>query len=172
MPKLQINLPDGTQLDHELTDDTITIGRAPDNTLTIDDASVSSHHGKIEPLGDGNYALTDLGSTNGTRLNGSQLKEGEAHQLGAGDKVRFGKVDSVFDPDNATEEVHELPQDDHVAAVGKSSVKPSNFMNASPFQKKTEKKDPAGMGILALGAVAILAALAVAALTFNLSTTG
>lgn len=168
MPKLQINLPDGTQLDHELTE-AITIGRAPDNTLTIDDASVSSHHAKLEPAGEG-YTLTDLGSTNGTRLNGGQLKENEAHVLNAGDKIRFGKVDSLYDPDNASEEVQELPEDDHVAAVAKSSVKPSNFMNASPFQKKAVKTDPTGTGILVLGGVAILAALVVAALTFTLST--
>jgi pSer/pThr/pTyr-binding forkhead associated (FHA) protein len=170
MPKLQINLPDGTQLDHELTEETITIGRAPDNTLTVDDASVSSHHAKIEPAG-GGYALTDLGSTNGTRLNGAQLKENEAHVLNAGDKIRYGKVDSVYDPDNASEDIQELPEDDHVAPVAKSSVKPSNFMNASPFQKKTVEKDPAGTAILVLGGVAILAALAVAAMTFSLSTT-
>ena len=40
MPKLQINLPDGSLLDHELTDETVTVGRAPDNTFPLDDASL------------------------------------------------------------------------------------------------------------------------------------
>jgi pSer/pThr/pTyr-binding forkhead associated (FHA) protein len=170
MPKLQITLPDGTQLDHELTEEVVTVGRAPDNTLPIDDASVSSHHAKVEPIGEV-YALTDLGSTNGTRLNGTQLKASETHQLSPGDKIRFGKMDAVFDPDNASDDIVELPDaDEHVAAVGKSSVKPSNFMNASPFQKKAAKRDPASLAVLALGAVAILAALAVMAMTFGLKT--
>jgi predicted component of type VI protein secretion system len=170
MPKLQINLADGTQLDHELTDEVITIGRAPDNTLPIDDASVSSHHGRIEPSGTG-YALVDMGSTNGTRLNGAQLKAEEVHVLNPGDKIRFGKIDAIYDPDNAGDDIQELPDaDEHVAPVAKSSAKPSNFMNASPFQKKAAERDPAGKAILILGSVAILAALAVAAMTFTLST--
>jgi len=109
------------------------------------------------------------GSTNGTRLNGAAMKEGEARVLNAGDKIRFGKLDAVWDPDNASEDVQELPDaDEHVAAVAKSSAKPSNFMNASPFQKKTEKKDQVGMMILGVGVVAIIAALGVMAMTFKL----
>jgi pSer/pThr/pTyr-binding forkhead associated (FHA) protein len=170
MPKLQITLPDGTQLDHELTEETVTVGRAPDNTLTVDDASVSSHHARLAPSG-GGYTLTDLGSTNGTRINGAQLKADDPQALNPGDKVRFGKVDALYDPDNASDEVQELPDaDEHVASVAKSSVKPSNFMNASPFQKKATEKDPTGTAILVLGGVAILVALAVAALTFTLKT--
>ena len=61
MPKLQITLADKTQLDHELTEEVVTIGRAADNTLIIDDVSISSHHVRISPGGEG-YILTDLGS--------------------------------------------------------------------------------------------------------------
>ncbi len=168
MPKLQINLPDGTKLDHEITDDAVTVGRATDNTLPVDDVSVSSHHARIEPS-DEVYTLTDLGSTNGTRLNGVQLAAEDPKILNAGDKIRFGKVEAIYDPENATEDVQELPEAEHVASVGKSSVKPSNFMNASPFEKKAAKKDPTGMAVLALGVVAILAALGVMAMTFGLS---
>ena len=166
MPKLQINLPDGSKLDHELTE-AVTVGRASDNVLPIDDASVSSYHAKIEPEGD-SYKLTDLGSTNGTRLNGAVVNEGEVHVLNPGDKIRFGKVDTVFDPDSA-EDIQDLPDGEHVAAVAESSVKPSNFMNASPFQKRTEKKDAVGTAVMVVGILAILAALAVTGLTFGLA---
>lgn len=169
MPKLQITLPDGTQLDHEITDDAVTVGRATDNTLSVDDASVSSHHARIEPS-DEVYVLTDLGSTNGTRLNGVQLAPEDPKILNPGARIRFGKIEAVYDPENAAEDAQDLPDaDGHVASVAKSSVKPSNFMNASPFEKKASKKDPAGMAVLALGAVAILAALGVLAMTFGLS---
>ena len=167
MPKLQISLPDGGQLDHELTEETITIGRTSDNTLEVNDASVSSRHAQIAPGGEG-YILTDLGSTNGTRLNGNACTPEAEYSLSAGDKIVFGKVPAVFDPDNAVEE-QELPEDDgHVASVGKSSVKPSNFMNASPFQKKTAKKDPANVGIMILAGVALLATLAVTAMVLGM----
>lgn len=169
MPKLQITLADGTQLDHELTEEAVTIGRASDNTLSIDDASVSSYHARIEPSEEV-YTLTDLGSTNGTRLNGTALKADETHVLNPGDKIRLGKLDSVYDPDNASDESQALPDaDEHVASVGKSSVKPSNFMNASPFQKKAVKKDPVGMAILAVGVVATLAAIGVMVMAFGLN---
>src|SRR5215207_1506280 len=110
MPKLQISLPDGSQLDHELTEVAITIGRTSDNTLEVNDPSVSSHHARIAPGGDG-YILTDIGSTNGTRLNGSQCTPDAEYSLSAGDKIVFGKVDAVFDPENAEDEAHELPDD-------------------------------------------------------------
>lgn len=51
-----------------------TIGRATDNTLVIDDPSVSSHHGIIEQLGD-IYIYRDLGSTNGTVHKKAEVKE-------------------------------------------------------------------------------------------------
>jgi pSer/pThr/pTyr-binding forkhead associated (FHA) protein len=168
MPKLQISLPDGAQLDHELTEETITIGRAADNTVEVNDASVSSHHARIAPGGEG-YILTDLGSTNGTRLNGNQCTAEAEYSLSAGDKVIFGKVQAVFDPDNATDDTQELPESDgHVAPVGKSSVKPSNFMNASPFQKKTARKDPANVAIMILAGVALLATLAITVMVLGM----
>jgi pSer/pThr/pTyr-binding forkhead associated (FHA) protein len=167
MPKLQISLPDGSQLDHELTEDVITIGRAPDNTIELNDASMSGHHAQIAPGGEG-YLLTDLGSTNGTKLNGNPCVANAEYGLSPGDKILFGKIASVFDPD-AAEDAQELPVDDHVASVAKSSVKPSNFMNASPFQKRTTKKDKANMAIIGIASVALLATLAVTAMILGMS---
>jgi hypothetical protein len=88
--------------------------------------------------------------------------------LSPGDKILFGKIASVFDPD-AAEDAQELPVDDHVASVAKSSVKPSNFMNASPFQKRTTKKDKANMAIIGIASVALLATLAVTAMILGMS---
>lgn len=47
---------------------TITIGRADDNDITVENLAVSSHHAKIESVGNG-YLLTDLKSKNGTFVN-------------------------------------------------------------------------------------------------------
>lgn len=155
-------------MDHELTDETVTVGRAPDNTFHLDDVSVSSHHAKILPKGNV-FVIKDLGSTNGTKLNGVSLNADEEHVLNAGDKIQFGKVESVFDPESAGEETQALPEvDDHVLPVAKSSAKPSNFMNASPFQKKAEKKDPAGVAIFALAAIALLASIVVTVMIFGM----
>ena len=112
MPKLHITLPDGSQMDHELTDETVTVGRAPDNTFHLDDVSVSSHHAKLASKEDA-FILKDLGSTNGTKLNGAPIKANEDYVLNAGDKIQFGKVEAVFDPDNAGMQLQEKAMQIH-----------------------------------------------------------
>ena len=47
MPKLLVTLPDGSEVTHELTEDLVTVGRVSDNTIQIEDASVSSHHAEL-----------------------------------------------------------------------------------------------------------------------------
>ena len=161
MPKLQIVRHDGSQIDHELTEETLTIGRAPDNVFPIDDVSVSSHHAQITPV-DGQFILRDVGSTNGTAVNGTELAPETDHTLKPGDRVLFGHVDAIFDPENAEGGAHELPANvDRSIAPAAKSMKPSNFMNASPFQKRVAKKDTVGIAIMAVGVLATVAALAV-----------
>jgi pSer/pThr/pTyr-binding forkhead associated (FHA) protein len=50
----------------------VSIGREVDNTLPLSDAKISRRHARIEPV-EGSWVLTDLGSTNGTRLNGLRV---------------------------------------------------------------------------------------------------
>ena len=161
MPKLQIVRPDGSQTDHELTEETLTIGRAPDNVFPIDDVSVSSHHAHIAPT-EGVFILKDLGSTNGTMVNGTELQPEAEHILKPGDKIRFGKVDSIFDPEHADAGAQELPSNEERAVTpAAKSIKPSNFMNASPFRKTVKKKDTIGIAVMAVAIVAIVGALIV-----------
>lgn len=56
-----------------LDDDVITIGRSTDSTLAIVDEYTSTYHAKLARNGD-RWMLTDLDSTNGTKLNGSRVK--------------------------------------------------------------------------------------------------
>src|ERR1051325_4210981 len=78
-------------------DDTITIGRAADNALCLGDNErrVSSHHAQISRHGD-TFLLRDLGSTNGTMINGrrviiSELSPDDLIEVGAGGPLlRFG----------------------------------------------------------------------------------
>ena len=161
MPKLQIVRPDGSQTDHEITEETLTIGRAPDNIFPIDDVSVSSHHAQIAPSA-GIFLLKDLGSTNGTMVNGTELQPETEYTLKPGDRIRFGHVDSIFDPENADAGAQALPANvERSITPAAKSIKPSNFMNASPFQKRVTKKDTVGIAMMALGILAIVGALAV-----------
>ncbi len=49
------------------------IGRAPDNDLVLDDLLVSRYHAELRQLPDGGYEIADLGSQNGTFVNGRQV---------------------------------------------------------------------------------------------------
>jgi len=69
---------------------TLTIGRAETNTLVLADPRASRHHARLVAR-DGLLILTDLDSTNGTRVNGDPIHE---LPVGAGDEIRIG--DSVI----------------------------------------------------------------------------
>jgi predicted component of type VI protein secretion system len=167
MSKLIVTLPDGTQTTHELTEPEITIGRTDENTLQIDDISVSSHHAVLALSGD-DYILTDIGSTNGTRINGRDIDPETEHTLKPGDTVRFGKVETVYAPDSEGD-TKPMPEGATASVVvGSTSSRPSNFTNASPFQKKGEKRDPAATAILVFGFVAIAAFLGAVAMILGM----
>lgn len=70
----------------------IAIGRALDNDIVLDSNDVSRHHVRIEPAGT-LLRLIDLGSTNGTRVNGRRVSE---HLLRDGDMVELGSTQLVF----------------------------------------------------------------------------
>ncbi|HET6406514.1 MAG TPA: FHA domain-containing protein [Chthoniobacteraceae bacterium] len=159
MPKLTVTLQDGTQNTFDLVDDQLTLGRSPDNILHIDDASVSSHHATLTLL-DGDYVYRDIGSTNGSRLNGKNIPAETDHRLQSGDSLLIGKVDGSYESETPAE-ARPLPEEEEVALTpAASSSAPVNFQNASPFQSKKKKKDPSGTAVLAMGGVAILVFLA------------
>ncbi|MFF9119890.1 FHA domain-containing protein [Streptomyces massasporeus] len=66
---------------------TVRIGRASDNDLVIDDLIVSRRHAELRALADGTYEIVDLGSHNGTYLNGSPVTSAP---VGQGDIVGIG----------------------------------------------------------------------------------
>lgn len=67
----------------------IVIGRTPGADIVIADDFISSQHARIVPSGDG-ALLEDLGSTNGTVLNGSRISS--ASLLDEGDEIELGTV--------------------------------------------------------------------------------
>ena len=77
----------------ELEGPQTTIGRRPDNDIQIDDVTVSGHHAVIRREasaymeGLDELILCDLGSTNGTLVNGQTVTE---HRLRGGDEIRIG----------------------------------------------------------------------------------
>lgn len=79
-------LPTGER--HALDEQTVTIGRMPGSTIVLSDPNASRRHAEIKPSGSG-YVLVDLGSTNGSRVNGARV---DTHTLVDGDTLSFGNT--------------------------------------------------------------------------------
>jgi hypothetical protein len=71
-----------------LAHDTV-VGRDPGCAIHLDDPSVSARHARITTI-DGQPFITDLGSTNGTRVNGNLINA--PHPLAAGDLITIGTI--------------------------------------------------------------------------------
>jgi len=76
-------------------DKNITLGRTPKNDISIiGDPYISGKHAKFM-IKDGKYYLEDMDSTNGTFLNGDEVK-GKAMLIKDGDKIHIGQVEFLF----------------------------------------------------------------------------
>jgi len=71
----------------------LNVGRASDNELTLNDASVSKIHAALMMTGEGTLLVADTGSTNGTYINGRRIAYGESRVIEDGDVVGFGDVE-------------------------------------------------------------------------------
>jgi pSer/pThr/pTyr-binding forkhead associated (FHA) protein len=82
--------------ERELDSSPVTIGRGSDNDIALaEDEFASTKHARIEPRRDGVW-LEDLGSTNGTFVNGVKLTR--ARMLTPGDVIRVGETDLRYEP--------------------------------------------------------------------------
>jgi FhaA, N-terminal domain/FHA domain len=84
-------LPAGERI--ALSEKPVIIGRLPDCEIALTDPNVSRRHAEVRPFGTG-FLVVDLGSTNGTRVNGATVSE---HQLKDGDAITVGATRIRFD---------------------------------------------------------------------------
>jgi ABC transport system ATP-binding/permease protein len=76
-------------MEYPLVGEHLTLGRAEDASISINHSSVSRNHAELHALGDGRWEIIDLGSANGIRINGVDLRRGI---LEAGDALELGDV--------------------------------------------------------------------------------
>ncbi len=140
----------------EIDRDEVTIGRSPASLVHLDNPSVSGRHCVIRREGR-RFTLTDLDSTNGTRLNGVRVRQ---HSLSAKDIITVGDIDLEFDGgdiDNHRDSdipptiVHRAPATDTQQIVDAAPAAPV-------FKKRKSSRGSwlalsIGTGILALAAL-------------------
>jgi pSer/pThr/pTyr-binding forkhead associated (FHA) protein len=141
----------------ELIEERITMGRALDNMIRLEDGTVSHHHAML--LLDGpDYKLRDLNSTNGTRVNGLRIVESKLHN---GDQVRLGSVEMRYEQDvkKASQPLPPSSVGVDSAQLGRGGTPPPTFGSASPFSKRRGGQFSGlhwaviGLGLVALAAL-------------------
>lgn len=159
--RLTVYFPEESPTTHEFVGHRLAVGRLSDNDVQLDEGSVSSRHAEIV-VDEGAAVLRDLGSTNGTFLNGEQVV-GEA-SLREGDEIYFGSVRTVFmEPVAVMADAPAYAMAESAPAAGSSGYGvPENFRPLSPFPKPAKPRDLLGMaawGSFGLGVAAALYAL-------------
>ncbi len=100
MPKLVLSMNGVVQGEYQLDQERFTIGRKPENEIPIDNLAVSGKHAMIITILDDSF-LEDLGSTNGTYVNGKLVKK---HALKDGDVIAIGKHELKYINENASDD--------------------------------------------------------------------
>lgn len=115
--RLYISDSDGGEREVPLTSAFASIGKTPDNLVVIADEAISRKHSQIEQR-DGQYLIRDLGSRNGTFLNGTRLGEDES-PLHEGDEITIGltKIRFHLDAVSSQQEIAELPKVETAVAL-------------------------------------------------------
>jgi pSer/pThr/pTyr-binding forkhead associated (FHA) protein len=106
---------DGTQMELELGERPITIGRSPEADVVILDEKASRLHCGIR-LWDGEFYIKDLKSRNGTYVNGERV---DVAKLKLGDKIRVGSIVFSFDADPSSHATAALQEVEDEIARGK-----------------------------------------------------
>ena len=117
---------------------TTTIGRASDNSITLDDTAVSSHHAKIVTLFHTSY-IEDLDSTNGTLLNGKPVQKRTLH---SGDVISLGNHQLLFQSDHDS---HKPSETSETMLLKGSEIKQklNEFIQAQAQLDQRNAKQPA-----------------------------
>ena len=144
----------------ELEADDISIGRTDENAITLNNASISGAHCALKKEG-ASYLLKDLGSTNGTRVNGQPVTE---VLLQNRDVVHFGALEFIYADRQAEEDdtLHTPPEASQDEASTAPIKQPETFSSVSPFGAPPKKNKKSWnvlsfvIGVLALVCVALL----------------
>ncbi|MFT5173160.1 MAG: putative component of type VI protein secretion system [Gammaproteobacteria bacterium] len=163
-------LKDGAGAQISLGDGEVSVGRDAENKVSLHAQGVSRYHARVY-FEKGSWAVEDLGSTNGTRINNSKL-EGK-QSLNDGDTVAFGRAcykfqlieergdagaDTSIDIDlGANEQTMVMRPSQSPASSAKPKAPPARA--ASAANAVTAKKGDSGNAVLWLIVVAALAGL-------------
>jgi pSer/pThr/pTyr-binding forkhead associated (FHA) protein len=151
MPRLVLLSEGLTGRTYELKAEKTTVGRVSDNAFEIAEASVSSHHAELVMRGN-EVLVKDLGSTNGTFINGEKVEEAV---LKPGQILRLGMIEMRLETGDAAaaaaaaattpspaskkvlEQTRVIPQGIKLDEL--EGARPLNFDKNTGFERKTNR---------------------------------
>ena len=139
MAKVILSLNGVSQKERELNKERITIGRKPTSDIPIDNLAVSGKHAVIITILDDSF-IEDLGSTNGTLVNGKAIKK---RALKNNDTIAVGKHELKF--------INETDADDDDDFEKTVIVKPSSASASIAAARAAEKAGAGAVSANALG---------------------
>ncbi len=141
MSRLTIIGPDGRQEVELLAHN--TLGRHPNNTVQVLDRIVSKEHCHLDLIDGGRFILRDLGSLNGTYVNGERVSE---RILNPGDEIMLGSTRIIFDPDKAPRGPVTAPQRPQALHSPPAQPQPPPAQAYSPQPYAAQPQPPPAYG--------------------------
>lgn len=156
MAKLVLSMNGAVQGEFELDQERLTIGRKPENDIQIDNLAVSGKHSMIITILDDSF-LEDLGSTNGTYVNGKLIKK---HALKDGDVIAIGKHELKYINENAADYDDEFEKTMIIkpgsASAAVAAAQAAQDAGAAPAPTPQGGASPAASGGMPLGRLTVL----------------
>ncbi len=156
MAKLVLSLNGAVQGEFELDQERFTIGRKPENDIQIDNLAVSGKHSMIITILDDSF-LEDLGSTNGTYVNGKLVKK---HALKDGDVIAIGKHELKYINENASDDEDEFEKTMIIkpgsASAAVAAAQAAEKAGAAAESAPQSGASPAASGGMPLGRLTVL----------------
>lgn len=150
MPELNVQTADGSRERFPLIKERVTIGRSRESDIFLPDQWLSRHHAEIRQKPDGHYVV-DLGSKNGTLVNGEKL--GKEQRLRPGDIITLGEHVLTFMPD----EPADTDDDPEVYGTRVFSVKELSDVATKPVYDPDElARQNRVLGVLSRAASALV----------------
>lgn len=134
MPNLYVVTNDGQIFNFPISKDKVSIGRSNDNDLILADNAVSRYHTEIQKRKN-DYILADLGSYNGTKLNGKSIQK---VFLKHGDKIQIGSSKLTFLINgNSLDQA----EDSVVLTVERDSAVDRQIVRSSPLERHGQSQE-------------------------------
>ena len=149
-----------TQKMYELSNSVYTIGRVEDQNICLPDSTVSSQHCELHRQEDGSYQVQDLGSSNGTRINGIRITE---QRLEHSDILQVGGIEIMYHCEGSHINSGQTSSRTGINLENTENGLPINEMvNVNPFQKDKKKVDKKKINLLVKVFFSILFAIVIA----------